>query len=190
MSQFKSFWVVINLHLVSWLWVEKYQIYLQKKLFEIFQNKISSILNFQPTLNLGAPTPNLGAPTPWHQLPIGAQKFRVGPHKFRVGYFFLFKKKVNVSLPWPPKVTKLIAFLLQCQGPLIYTYRTNWWTSPLMPGAFAKWTETNINKQKQAETSKNKQKRTKRDRNGKKTDRWQQTESGRNKQKEAETSRN
>ena len=31
MSQFKSFFVVINLHLVSWLWAEKYQIDLEKK---------------------------------------------------------------------------------------------------------------------------------------------------------------
>ena len=32
MSQFKSFCVVINLHLVSWLWVEKYHIYLPQTL--------------------------------------------------------------------------------------------------------------------------------------------------------------
>ena len=61
-------------------------------------------------------------PKLWRQLPIGT-------HKFRVGYliFELFKNKyVIFSLPWPPKVTRPIAFLSQCQGPLIYTYLTNW----------------------------------------------------------------
>ena len=48
MSQFKSFCDVINLHLVSWLWVEKYQIYLQKTVW-----KFSKIR--YPITNFSAP---------------------------------------------------------------------------------------------------------------------------------------
>ena len=72
MSLFKPLGIIVNVHLVSLLWVGKYQKYLQKPVDKLSKNKIPysklmlpySITLRHPIPNLGAPIPNLGAPTP------------------------------------------------------------------------------------------------------------------------------
>ena len=80
-------------------------------------SKLLRTLNLcAPTLNLRTPTPILGTPTPT----FGA----IFPLVRR-------KKYADFSLLWPSKVTRPISFWLQCQGLLMYTSMSNWWTGPL-----------------------------------------------------------
>ena len=124
---------MINLHFVL-CW--KAPDIFAKKLFENIQKQdILLQTSVHPKLMCTYPKirrtyPKLRRPYPklWHQLPIGAQKFRVGAQKFRVS-FLIFQnfenKYVNFFLPWPPKVTRQIAFWPQCQGTLWGRF-TNW----------------------------------------------------------------
>ena len=83
----------------------------------IFYSKLPrTLILYAPTPNLGAPTKNFGTSLPLERRSLGL--------------FILFWNLENqyayFSLPWSPKVTRLIAFWSQRQGPLIYTYACNW----------------------------------------------------------------
>ena len=79
MFQFMRLGIVVNVHLVLFLWVGKYQRYLQEPVAKLpniryhIPNFCAHIENFY-----GAGAPKFG---------IGEHKFGIGAHKFGIGWF-------------------------------------------------------------------------------------------------------
>ena len=70
MSQFKHLGIVVNVHLVSLLWVGKYQKYLQKPGDKLSKIRYPIPNSCAPIPSLGTRIPNLGAPNSnfgWHR---------------------------------------------------------------------------------------------------------------------------